>query len=219
MQTRVKQVYITYNMSKNIVFTEVLGTFFLTLIIAFTGNPFAVGAVLIALVYSGGPVSGAHYNPAVSLAQFIAKRISSRDLVFYVLSQIVGAVLASLAFFLIVGSPFLLTPNPQATNIQIAFAEGIFTFILAFVVLSVTAKAVKNNQYFGLAIGLIVMAGAFAVGGISGGIFNPAVAISSIALDIKNIQSSLNYLAIFVSAQLVAGIVAGLASKLQNNKS
>lgn len=206
-------------MSKNIVFTEVLGTFFLTLIIAFTGNPFAVGAVLIALVYSGGPVSGAHYNPAVSLAQFIAKRISSRDLVFYVLSQIVGAVLASLAFFLIVGSPFLLTPNPQATNIQIAFAEGIFTFILAFVVLSVTAKAVKNNQYFGLAIGLIVMAGAFAVGGISGGIFNPAVAISSIALDIKNIQSSLNYLAIFVSAQLVAGIVAGLASKLQNNKS
>lgn len=202
-------------MPKQKIFIELLGAFFLTLIIAFTGNPFAVGAVLVALVYMGGHISGAHYNPAVSLSQFMAKRISLKELIFYTLSQVVGASLAAVAFLLIVGSPFLLSPNPQATNMQVFVSETIFTFLLAFVVLSVSAKSVKNNQFFGLAIGLAVMAGAFAVGGVSGAMFNPAVTISTAVTDIANIQTNLSFLGLFLGAQLFAGLIAGLVFKLQ----
>jgi len=184
-------------MNKNKIFTEILGTFFLTLVAALTGSPFAIGAVLVALVYSGGHISGAHYNPAVSIAQFISKRINSKELVFYCLSQIVGAVLASVSFALIIGSPFTLTPN------------------LAFVVLAVSAKAVKNNQYFGISIGLVIMAGVFSVGGISGAVLNPAITLSAVAVDTANIQSAINVLGLFLSAQLIGGIVAGIATRIQ----
>lgn len=202
-------------MSRSKIFIEIFGTFFLTLVIAFTGNPFAIGAVLVALVYAGGHISGAHYNPAVSLAQFIAKRISLKELAIYIPSQILGATLAAFAFILIVTSPFALSPNPQATNIQVFTVEAIFTFLLAFIVLSVTTKRLKNNQFFGLAIGLTVMAGVFAAGGISGAMLNPAITISAVVTDIGSLQSNLNFLGIFLAAQLVAGLSAGLVFKLQ----
>ena len=202
-------------MNKNKIFTEILGTFFLTLVAALTGSPFAIGAVLVALVYSGGHISGAHYNPAVSIAQFISKRINSKELVFYCLSQIVGAVLASVSFALIIGSPFTLTPNPQASTAQVFASELVFTFLLAFVVLAVSAKAVKNNQYFGISIGLVIMAGVFSVGGISGAALNPAITLSAVAVDTANIQSAINILGLFLSAQLIGGIVAGIATRIQ----
>jgi len=202
-------------MSRSKIFIEIFGTFFLTLVIAFTGNPFAVGAVFVALVYAGGHISGAHYNPAVSLAQYVAKRITLKELAFYSLSQILGATLAALAFILIVSSPFALSPNPQATNIQVFTAEAIFTFLLAFIVLSVTTKRVKNNQFFGLAIGLTLMAGVFAAGGISGAMLNPAVTFSAVVTNIGSIQANLSYLGLYLAAQLVAGLSAGLVFKLQ----
>lgn len=205
-------------MSKDKIFVEILGTFFLTFVVALTGSPFAVGAVLIALVYAGGHISGAHYNPAVSLAQFVAKRITLREFFYYSFSQLAGAIFATATFALLVGSAFTLSPNPQATSIQIFISEAIFTFILAFVVLSVTSKLVKGNQFFGLAIGLTVMAGAFSVGGITGGIFNPAITLSASAIDTQNINSSLSILGLFLSSQIIAGLVAGLIARIQPNK-
>lgn len=202
-------------MTRNKIFTEIIGTFFLTLVVAFTASPFAIGAVLVALVYAGGHISGAHYNPSVSLAQFITKRITAKELFFYCLSQLVGAIMAVVAFALIIGSSFTLSPNPQATNLQLFMSEMIFTFLLAYVVLSVTTKALKNNQYFGLAIGLVIMAGVFSAGGISGAALNPAITISAIAVDTTNISSALSSLGIFLSAQLGAGILAGVAAKFQ----
>lgn len=202
-------------MTKNKIFTEILGTFFLTLVVAFTGSPFAIGAVLVALVYAGGHISGAHYNPSVSLAQFIAKRITAKELFFYSLSQILGAVLAVVTFALIIRFPFTVSPNSEASTLQVFMFELIFTFILAYIVLSVTTKTLKNNQFFGLAIGLVLMAGVFSAVNISGAVFNPAIAISAIAVDTTNINTALSTLGVFLSAQLSAGILAGVVAKFQ----
>jgi aquaporin Z len=171
---------------------ELIGTFFLVLTIGCTvlgGGagvipPLAIGAVLMAMVYAGGHLSGAHYNPAVTLAVWIRGRCPAADVVPYVVAQITGALLAA-------GVLALLLPNRVVSPIHPAvgpafLAELLFTFALAYVVLNVaTSKATAGNSFFGLAIGFTVLAGAFAVGGISGGAFNPAVAVGISAMGIS----------------------------------
>jgi aquaporin Z len=169
-------------MNKYIV--EFIGTFFLVLTIGCTVipaaagviAPLAIGAALMVMVFAGGHISGAHYNPAVTLAVFLRGKCPAGDVIPYWIAQIVGSVLAAFAAMYLVGKSG--TPMTIA-NVPTAFlAEFLFTFALAYVVLNVaTAKGNANNSFYGLAIGLTVMAGAFAVGAISGGAFNPAVAV------------------------------------------
>ena len=165
--------------------TEAIGAFFLVLTIGLTTvepggagalAPLAIGMILTIMVYAGGRISGAHYNPAVTLAVFIRGKCPAVDVVPYIVAQIAGAALAALVV------PFL---KPQGKFeihdhdlTQLLIAEALFTFALAYVVLCVaTADDVQGNSYYGLAIGMTVMVGAFSVGPISGGIFNPAVAV------------------------------------------
>ena len=165
--------------------TEFIGTFFLVLTIGCTVltrepgmiPPLAIGAALMVMVFAGGHISGAHYNPAVTLAIFIRGKIAMADVVPYMAAQVIGAVTASLAVGFLAGSG---TPM-EIVNVPAALlAEFLFTFALCWVVLNVaTSRDTAGNSYYGLAIGMTVLAGAFAAGRISGGAFNPAVAIGA----------------------------------------
>jgi len=164
--------------------TEFIGTFFLVLTIGCSvigGGPsvvppLAIGAALMVMVYAGGHVSGGHYNPAVTLGLWMRGRCETTDVAPYWIAQIVGALAAAFATKFIVGGPggILINPKPGPALL----AEFLFAFALVYVVLNVaTSKATAGNHYYGLAIGMTVMAGAFSVGMVSGGAFNPAVAI------------------------------------------
>ena len=154
---------------------EFLGTLFLVLIIGLSQNPIAIGLGLAVLVYMGAHISGAHYNPAVSLSMLINKQIQLKEFSFYVASQLLGSVVAAYFVVLLGNDDFNVVSNTSDIS-SFFFAEILFTFLLVFVILNVALnKNLKGNQFYGLAIGLTVTAGAFSVGDISGAVFNPAV--------------------------------------------
>jgi len=199
--------------------TEFIGTFFLDLTIGCTVipgapgviPPLAIGAAIMVMIFAGGHVSGAHYNPAVTLAVFIRGRCPAKDVVPYWIAQILGAVAAAfIAMFLYgkSGTPMEIANVPQAL-----VAEFLFTFALAYVVLNcATAKGTLDNSFYGLAIGFTVMAGAFSVGAISGGAFNPAVAVGIGVMKLVNFSQ----IWIHLSADLVGGLLAAIMFKFIN---
>ena len=162
--------------------TEFTGTFFLVLTIGLTvvqdvaPAPLAIGAALMVMVYMGGHISGAHYNPAVSIAIAIRGKLDRKDLLPYIASQTGGAIVAAFLVRTLTGDFLTVAPAPDASTTAALLAEVVFTFALALVIMNVaTSPRTEGNSYYGLAIGFTVMVGAFAVGGISGGAFNPAV--------------------------------------------
>ena len=204
--------------------TEFIGTFFLVLTIGLTvvgGSvfaPLAIGCVLMVMVYMGGHISGAHYNPAVSLAILIRGKMDAKDFGPYVGVQLLAAFVAAWVTYTCMGETLNVAPAESTSLVSFLLLEALFTFALALVVLNVaTAKATEGNSYFGLAIGFTVLAGAFAVGGITGGAFNPAVAIGPIFADaIFGDSSSLANLWVYVLANFVGGALAAVVFKFQN---
>jgi aquaporin Z len=161
--------------------TEFVGTFVFLSVIALSGAagplaPLAIGAALMVMVYMGGHVSGAHYNPAVSLGLFVRRKIDLPTLLAYWGTQLVAGVLAFVFGYLVSGSTPGIHPG-RGVNLASALAvEIVFTTALVLVVLNAAAtEATAGNSFYGLAIGFTVGAGAFAGGHISGGAFNPAV--------------------------------------------
>ena len=140
--------------------------------------PLAIGSILMVMVFSGGHVSGGHFNPAVSTAVFLRGRMAANEFVSYIVTQVVAVVLAGLLVRYVGGGRI-----PHAlvgSSTKMLIVEFIFTFALAWVVLNVaTARGTEGNSFYGLAIGFTVLAGAYAVGGISGAAFNPAIAIGA----------------------------------------
>ena len=197
---------------------EFIGTFFLVLTIGCTGiaagtgviPALAIGSVLMVMIYAGGHVSGAHYNPAVTVAVFLRGRCAASDVVPYWIAQIAGSAAAA-AILLAFKTAKAITLDP---NVPAAFAsECLFTFALAYVVLNVaTAKATAGNSYYGLAIGFTVLAGAFAVGHVSGGAFNPAVAFGAMILGML----PWGKLWLYLAAQFLGAGVAALMFKFLN---
>jgi aquaporin Z len=169
--------------------------------------PLAIGTVLALMIFAGGHVSGGHYNPAVSLAVFARGKSTSSDLLKYWVAQLIGGAVAAFLVLFMKGKG----ATPMALDMTRAFvAEFIFTFALCYVVLNVaTAKGTEGNSFYGWAIGSTVMVGAYAVGGISGGAFNPAVAFGAAFMGLFTWGGILAY---FV-AQLAAGYVAALVFK------
>ena len=203
--------------------TELVGTFFLVLTVGLTVTngtpmaPIAIGSVLMVMVYMGGHISGAHYNPAVSVAILIRGKMEARDLVPYVLAQVSGAILASLAVMFLAGDTFAPAPDPEAGLVTVLMAEGLFTFALALVVLNVaTDDATAGNSYYGLAIGFTVLVGIFAVGAISGGVFNPAVGTGPILVDALAGDGAFNQLWIYWAGPILGGIAAAGVFDLQH---
>ena len=144
-------------------------------------TPLAAGATLMVMIYAGGHISGGHYNPAVTLAVLVRGRIGIPDAVAYWIAQVAGGVIAGALARAVVNPATVKTLTLSGhTEVAAAVVELLITFALCYVVLNVaTSKDQPGNQFFGLAIGFTVAAGAFAVGGISGGAFNPAVTLGA----------------------------------------
>jgi aquaporin Z len=164
--------------------TEFIGTLFLVLTVGLTvvGQspmaPLAIGASLMIMVYMGGHISGGHFNPAVSLAVALRGKLPASEVVPYMVAQVLGAIVASLLVYVILGRTFAPAPAPTATVIAALLVELLYTFALCIVVLnSACHPATKGNSFYGLAIGFTIVVAAFAGGGISGGAFNPAVGL------------------------------------------
>lgn len=199
--------------------TEFVGTFFLVFTVCTAVRsgaglaPLAIGAVLAAMIFAGGHISGGHYNPAVSLAVFLRGKLSLVDLGAYAVAQLLaGVVAALLSRYVVPNDVTALTIG--TTDIPRAFVvELLFTFALGYVVLSVaTSKDHPNNSFYGLAIGFTVLAGAIAVGAVSGGAFNPAVGVGVLVAGIAGMSA----LWIYLVATLAGGALAGVAFRLLN---
>ena len=198
---------------------EFIGTFFLFLVISLSTRvadapllaPVAIGFALAVMVYAGGRISGGHFNPAVSLAAAIRGSLPFLRVFPYWFAQVAGAVVAAFVAFLLVGPEGITVVQLEAGKIFLA--EFIFTAALSYVVLNVaTAKGVEGNSYYGLAIGATVMVGALSVGPISGGAFNPAVAVAACVSGLF----VWSQLWIYWAACLAGGVFGALAIKAVN---
>jgi aquaporin Z len=203
--------------------TEFIGTFFLVLVIGMTvipGSqfaPLAIGTALMVMVYMGGHVSGAHYNPAVTLAVLLRGRIKLVEVIPYMLAQLIGALAAAGTVNYLLRETFACAPAEGVTALQAVINEALFTFALALVVLNTaTTKATVTTSFFGLAIGMTVMVGAYAGGGISGGAYNPAVGAGPILYQVLTGSGSLNNLWIYLAGPFAGAILAAGVFKLQN---
>jgi aquaporin Z len=198
---------------------EFIGTFFLVLTIGCTviGNgagalaPLAIGSALMVMIFAGGHISGGHFNPAVTLGVWLRGKCDTKDVAPYMTFQIIAGVLAALAVKFLKGGGSVTSLQPA--TVPALLAEFLFTFALVYVVLNAaTAKGTSGNSFYGLAIGFTVMVGAFSVGNISGGAFNPAVAVGISVMGL----SSWSNIWIYLVADFAGGAVAAGAFKALN---
>ena len=203
---------------------EFIGTFFLVFII---GNVVlggeaigplgaaAIGATLMVMVFAGGHISGAHYNPAVTLGVTLRGKCSFADVVPYVIAQCAAAAAAAFAAMHIRGGPAGEMLDLGGAQIGVLIAEFLMTFALVYVVLNVaTADGTSGNSFYGLAIGMTVFAGAVGVGGISGGAFNPAVAVGLCVMK----KAAWPDIWMYLVPQLVAGALAAVVFRIVNGE-
>jgi len=210
--------------------SEFIGTFMLVLTVGLNvlGNSpagaFSIAASLMCMIYALGDISGAHFNPAVTLAILISKmgppELTGKLAGLYMAAQAAGGIVAAFVYALIYhGHTFALGPQPGYKWGQVAVAEIIFTFLLCYVVLcTAVAKNTASKNMFGLAIGSCVTVGGFAIGSISGGSLNPAVSIGIASSQIMN--GGMFYKALIYSAFEFtgAGIAAGICSVTHGKK-
>jgi aquaporin Z len=199
---------------------EFIGAFFLVLTIGMTVidpvvavgfAPLAIGSALMIMIYAGGHVSGGHYNPAVTIAVWLRGRCAAADVPFYIIAQVLGAAAAAFIALYLKGNPTL-TPK-EVTVVPALIAEFIGTFALCYVVLNVaTATGTAGNSNYGLAIGFTVTVMAYALSGISGGAFNPAVAVGGAIMHLVNAS----HLWLYFVANFGAGALAAAAFKFIN---
>lgn len=185
---------------------ECIGTFFLTLAISLTGNPIAIGLMLMAMIYVGGHVSGGHFNPAVSFAMFLEKRLSTHSLLHYWAAQSIGACIALCVFMGITSNMFVPEMAPGASVLLAAGIEAMFTMVFCWVILNMALdQRYKQASLQGIVIGLTLMAVAFI-----GGLFNPAVAVGSLVCNVvKNgVMADMPTVVVYVVGPLVGSFVA-----------
>jgi len=209
--------------------TEFIGTFFLVFTVALNvdesrdptqvgWNPLAIGFALMTMIFMGGHISGAHYNPAVSLGVYLRGKSNAQDFLFYVLTQLAGGFFGSLMAFAVSHSHFSPAPGPGISAGQAFAAELFFTFALVLVVLNVaTTMSQEDNSFFGFAIGMTVACGAWSVGPISGAVFNPAVETGLLLVDaFAGDAANWQYVWLYILAEVVGAVCAAAVFRLQN---
>jgi aquaporin Z len=197
-----------------VLLSEFLGTFFLVLTVGLNvlgkspAGAFSIAASLMSMIYALGDVSGANFNPAVTLALLVFGEMEAAMAGMYMAAQIAGGIVASFTYaFIHYGETFPLGPGAGYGWAQVAVAEIVFTFVLCLVVLTVAvSNKTHNGTMFGLAIGSCVTVGGFAIGSISGGSLNPAVSFGIAASQLLN--GGLGYKALIYSALEFAGAAA-----------
>lgn len=182
--------------------------------------PIAIGFMLSTLVFTFGYISGGHFNPAITLGVLLIKGIRIELASAYWVAQVAGGVIGAIMGLIINGTTSRL-PAPHVYKnaaeyvIRGFIAEAVFTAALVTVVLHVACSSQKNNHYYGLAIGMCVMAAAYAVGGASGGSFNPSVATG---LQLVKCMAGncipLMHLWLYWSAPAAGAVVAALLFKM-----
>jgi aquaporin Z len=193
---------------------EFLGTFMLVLTVGLNvlseskAGAFSIAASLMCMIFALGSNSGAHFNPAVTTAIVCAGRgaISSMEAALYMCVQILGGILAGFTYMLMMDGKTVAL-KPKVSTAEALVGEFIFTFLLCFVVLAVATTKQPLSEYFGLAIGACVIAGGYAIGGLSGGSLNPAVSAGLALSDAFN-GGPLEHLGSYASVELLGGVLA-----------
>merc|ERR1719163_976760 len=158
------------------------------------------------MIYACGGISGANFNPAVSLALAINKTLDGNTAGIYICTQLLAGILAGLSYGVTLWEVFNLAPTPGFQWYQAGLAEFIYTFMLCFVVLNVAvAAANQGKQFYGLAIGFVVVAGGYGAGHISGGAFNPAVALG---VDVSSAGLGFGWGPVYVVFELLGAVLA-----------
>jgi aquaporin Z len=204
--------------------TEFIGTLFFVLTIGLVATPgherpfapLVIGSVLMVLVYMGGHVSGGHYNPAVTLAIYLRKKLAARDLVLYWAAQLLGALVGAYLSYIFLDRTFAPAPGLVATPVTALLVEMLYTFLLALTVLNVaTSKDTQGNSFYGLAIGFTIVIAVFAGGPISGGVFNPAIGTGTILINVVSGGGSLSHLWLYLVGPFAGGALAAVVFKVQ----
>jgi len=160
------------------------------------------------MFFAGGNISGAHYNPAVTVAVLIRGKVSSRDAIIYIVVQIMAAIVAALMAKWYIGDMGVATLDLSGKVLKAFIGELLGTFALAYVVLNVaTSKGTTGNSFYGLAIGFTVFAMASTFGSVSGGAFNPAVAIGATVVQAFALKNIWIYLVACFGGGLLAALV------------
>jgi aquaporin Z len=205
--------------------TELVGTFIFLTVIALSAAagplaPLAIGAALMTMVYMGGHVSGAHYNPAVSLAVFVRGKLAAGDLLLYWAVQLIGAALAFTFGYLVTSHSGGIHPGAHYSVAAALAVEIVFTTALALVVLNVAVTpATQGNSFYGLAIGFTVAAGAFVAGPVSGGAFNPAVGFGATLGAAAFASGSWSDLWIYVAGPVIGALLGAGIHMIQTTGS
>jgi len=212
-----------------VLLTEFIGTFFLVFTVALnvaeekaksTGAqaPLAIGGMLMVMIFCGGHISGGHFNPAVTLAVKLRGKLAPwRTAIYYMLVQVLGGFVAALLGYACTGRH----PAPAVgwTYGAAFVSETCFTFALAYDVLNVaTTKSQENNHFFGLAIGFVVVAGAYSSGDVSGGVFNPAVGTGLILVDLFAGGSAVQAIWLYWLAPMFGGFLAAFIFHITNKR-
>mmetsp|Transcript_83384 Transcript_83384/g.232550 ORF Transcript_83384/g.232550 Transcript_83384/m.232550 type:complete len:201 (+) Transcript_83384:1592-2194(+) len=167
------------------------------------GSALSIGAVLTAMICAFGPVSGGHFNPAVTVAMIISRRCEAKTML-YVLAQLAGGLVAGAIFTLICGSTFAIEPVGRYHWQAAGVLEALYTSALCYVVLAVTGTASKGSHVPGIAIGFTVMASTFTIGGISGCSLNPAIQLGAAAANthLVGLKAAFSYTPVYIAASL-----------------
>ena len=203
---------------------EFIGMFFFVLTVGLTNlpkaydyagiiAPIAIGSVLMVMIFAGGHISGGHFNPAVTLAVWLRGRCATRDVPFYMIAQFAAAIAAG-AVAVYARNYYPDQPVKYELDLpRYLLLEFLFTFALCYVVLNVaTSKDHPNNSFYGLAIGFTVLVGAFSAGPITGGAFNPAIALGITFMGLKIWA----HLWVYLVANFAGGAAAALTFKALN---
>jgi len=197
--------------------TELVGTFVFLSVIALVPTagtsaplaPIAIGSALMVMVYMGGHISGAHYNPAVSLGLFLRRKIDAGTLVAYWAAQLLGGALAFVFGYLVSGHTPGIHPGSGVFTSSALAVEVLFTTALVLVILNVAAtRATEGNSFYGLAIGFTILAAAFVGGPISGGAYNPAVGFGATLGAALFAGGSWSDLWLYLVGPLAGGVIA-----------
>jgi aquaporin Z len=208
-------------------FTEFIGTFFLCLTVCMTAyakvsadlQPLGIGLMLTALTYANGYLSGALFNPAITLAAWLRGKLELKDMGAYMAVQLAaGAAAAGITLFLTSAKPIALpiaAPPQYFALFPALLAELLGTFALTWVFLNVAAaKSVEGNSHYGLSIGLVFAGLSYALGSVSGGAFNPAIALTAAIGQLSNWAN----LWIYLVGSLGGGALAALAFRYFNTE-